>query len=724
MAYTGSSIVDYLKSIGQASDYSSRAALAKQYGISNYTGSAEQNTQLLNTLRSQSSSQSSSTSSGSTSGSSTSSGSSSQQTQTQTSVTKWNFNGQLYDTYEEALAAQNAYNASQQRYTYNGQTYSTYEAAYAAYERDVAAQQAAQQKQTQLTEQEKAKYAADQEDYKKYVANLPLIESELAKQGITYDNKLITLNAILNAYGLGTNADAASTSALLEKLKAGGSASVLQNVAGVTVGQQQQNQTSTYSGTSIVDYLNSVGEDSSYSARAALAAANGIANYTGTAEQNTALLNKLKSSTATQTQTQNTQTQQTTTTPTSTYTGASVVDYLKSIGRDSSYSSRAALAAQYGISNYSGTAAQNTQLLNLLKTSPKTDTTTQTQTTSTQTTPVQVTTTGKATDNEIQSLYQKYFGRQPSASELTNWKNESSASLDSFLANQYKQATGIAYDGSPVLPGNSKTNNQLSAENKEQPVVEGVPSDITNNPLWYTLTPDQQALIKLAYDAQSAGTAEEKARLQSALEEAIKYADPYVQESIRLVKDELERNVTGVQQDFESKKKTYEDRIKAIQDDLVYNKEQLSLEQQTELAEQLRSNKKNLLELQQSAAESGLAFSSPRIEAESGLLASQQGISQSTRRKYAQAQRSNETAAARELAQIQQGVSDLEKSKTASLTGYQRGAEEKLGSAAVPSVPGVSQLGGITGSIEKQRQQEIANWVETLTKNPLYSQLK
>lgn len=49
--YTGVSIVDYLKSVGQASDYASRAKLAQQYGIANYVGSGEQNTQLLNLLR-------------------------------------------------------------------------------------------------------------------------------------------------------------------------------------------------------------------------------------------------------------------------------------------------------------------------------------------------------------------------------------------------------------------------------------------------------------------------------------------------------------------------------------------------------------------------------------------------------------------------------------------------------------------------------------------------
>ncbi len=51
--YTGVSIVDYLKSVGQASDFNSRATMAKQVGIPNYIGSAEQNTQLLGILRGQ-----------------------------------------------------------------------------------------------------------------------------------------------------------------------------------------------------------------------------------------------------------------------------------------------------------------------------------------------------------------------------------------------------------------------------------------------------------------------------------------------------------------------------------------------------------------------------------------------------------------------------------------------------------------------------------------------
>ena len=63
------------------------------------------------------------------------------------------------------------------------------------------------------------------------------------------------------------------------------------------------------------------------------------------------------------------------------YQGNSIVDYLKSIGKDASYQARATLASQYGITNYTGSAEQNLQLLNKLKTTPTPTLTTQTSTT-------------------------------------------------------------------------------------------------------------------------------------------------------------------------------------------------------------------------------------------------------------------------------------------------------------------------------------------------------
>lgn len=110
-----------------------------------------------------------------------------------------------------------------------------------------------------------------------------------------------------------------------------------------------ENKENVYSGNSIVDYLKSIGVDSSYSNRKKLAKENGISNYKGTAEQNLKLLEILRGK------------------KTSNYKGNSIVDYLKSIGVDSSYSNRKRLAKENGINNYTGTANQNLKLLEKLR---------------------------------------------------------------------------------------------------------------------------------------------------------------------------------------------------------------------------------------------------------------------------------------------------------------------------------------------------------------------
>ena len=210
-----------------------------------------------------------------------------------------------------------------------------------------------------------------------------------------------------------------------------------------------------YTGVSIIDYLKSIGQPSDFTSRAKLAQQKGITNYTGTAEQNTQLLNILRTSASAPAPAPapappvappapiSTPTQSTTpsfsaaeaewfpkfksagytwawiqlptgeknwyrlengqyirksseteakipftqsmisppppppppspaahtpaTAPVSIYTGVSIVDYLKSIGQPSDYASRATLAAQKGIANYTGTSKQNTDLLKLLR---------------------------------------------------------------------------------------------------------------------------------------------------------------------------------------------------------------------------------------------------------------------------------------------------------------------------------------------------------------------
>ncbi len=112
---------------------------------------------------------------------------------------------------------------------------------------------------------------------------------------------------------------------------------------------------SDYKGTSIVDGLKSVNFDSSFDSRKRLYKEVGFNDtYKGTAKQNENLLRALQKKDSNEYYY-------------SSYKGLSFVDGLKSIGVDSSFENRKRIASKNGISNYKGSAFENSKLLKLLK---------------------------------------------------------------------------------------------------------------------------------------------------------------------------------------------------------------------------------------------------------------------------------------------------------------------------------------------------------------------
>lgn len=111
--------------------------------------------------------------------------------------------------------------------------------------------------------------------------------------------------------------------------------------------------------------LDALGADSSYDSRAKIAAANGITGYRGTAEQNTRMLELLRQGLLID--------------PSAAaasaspffpaYTGSSpsIASALDAVGAGSTFAYRTQIAAANGVADYSGTAAQNTALLQLLR---------------------------------------------------------------------------------------------------------------------------------------------------------------------------------------------------------------------------------------------------------------------------------------------------------------------------------------------------------------------
>lgn len=111
-----------------------------------------------------------------------------------------------------------------------------------------------------------------------------------------------------------------------------------------------------YTGISITEGLQSKGYQSSFAYRKSIAMEIGISNYTGTAAQNLRMIQMLGGSTSANKKVS-----------LKGYKGFSIVDALKSYGYPYDMNYRISLAAEHGIKNYKGTAAQNTKLLTILK---------------------------------------------------------------------------------------------------------------------------------------------------------------------------------------------------------------------------------------------------------------------------------------------------------------------------------------------------------------------
>lgn len=380
-----------------------------------------------------------------------------------------------------------------------------------------------------------------------------------------------------------------------------------------------------------------------------------------------------------------------------------IVDYLKSKGQDSSFSARQKLAQQYGISNYSGTADQNNLLLNKVQNNSQNNSQTSNNV------------MGNPSAQTRTDTNQYVEMISPSGQQMPVLKSQEQVFVNS----------GFSYPGQNSQVQNNPT--QQIQQSTSQPVSQAnqqnistnqqtqndfqnfsdLPDNIKNSSSWQSLSNDQKSLAYFTYKTQIASTDAQKIDAQKALEEAKKLADPYFKEQIRLAQDEINRSVSSIKNDAQSKVAQLQTRIQQIQEDLKFNKDNLTIDQQTELASQIRKNEGDLFNLQQNMAESGLAFSSPRQKAEQNLAADQQGLAESTQRKYNNQKYLAEQDAARNTASINSSLADIERQKQEKLLEIARKGEQQLGSANFSGVDGVSNLGNVTGALPTQNQSQI-----------------
>ena len=241
-----------------------------------------------------------------------------------------------------------------------------------------------------------------------------------------------------------------------------------------------------------------------------------------------------------------------------------------------------------------------------------------------------------------------------------------------------------------------------------------IPQELQDDPYFTQLDPDMQAMAIYSWNITQAGQAASEAETKAyqdafleAIDLATEQANPYWAEQLRMIKDEFQRTIGTLSDDLASVEQTIATHQAQIQEDLEYNTDQLTVEQQAELARRGKEYKIQLDSTREQLAQRGLSSSSIRNEAEERLRETQSDIVESTERKYARQLRNLTTGAGRGLEGLVTQLEESRRKTGEAKTRATRGAEKQIGSDLL-DLPETEQyeLGGIYGAPWQQAQQQ------------------
>lgn len=248
---------------------------------------------------------------------------------------------------------------------------------------------------------------------------------------------------------------------------------------------------------------------------------------------------------------------------------------------------------------------------------------------------------------------------------------------------------------------------QESNQAKQAEFDARTPDVLKNDPSFQGLPMDMKEVVLYNYEIQKANDKQKADNLSKALEMATAQADPYWKNMLLIAQDEVLRSFEQAQGDYESSVQRQQNIIQNINQDLMTNKDFLSLEQQSELANLKMNYEVNQERLIEGAANQGLTFSTKRKIAEQRLSEENQGIVESTNRRYNKQLTDLQTASARGSEDAQKEIEDLQRRMGDYTTNIGRSGEKYLGSENLPSLPGYTPIGNIAGDMYEQKVSDI-----------------
>lgn len=304
-----------------------------------------------------------------------------------------------------------------------------------------------------------------------------------------------------------------------------------------------------------------------------------------------------------------------------------------------------------------------------------------------------------------------YYGEQTKAA-VTAW--QTSAGIDTKGNPGYFGPVSKSYLSSN--PTSSSTPASSAVANTTQGAsgssLLSTPQDVLfkDSDAYKALSPEMQEFIDLGFNLISFGGEEEAKMFSNAIEQAKGVADPYFKSMLALANAEVLLKIADQTQDFEFKSKAVQSARDQLMEDVSRNKEFLTLEQQADIAREIKGYDNDLLDIADQAAEKGLTFGTgarSRALAESRRTAQFEDVVQSNQRLHNFRIQELELKAARGDEEAKAELSNLQAKQGFGLQDIGLAAEKVLGSANLPGVTGYTPVGGVTGTIEEQKKKSI-----------------
>jgi len=259
--------------------------------------------------------------------------------------------------------------------------------------------------------------------------------------------------------------------------------------------------------------------------------------------------------------------------------------------------------------------------------------------------------------------------------------------------------------------GDSKSNRGRDDDDDDESTKDWDDSQFRNSSEFKSLDSedDQQAVLSI-FGAIAGNDAKQAGRLVKAFQAAKKINDPYFAQKMRIATDAIERGYVSLENEAEFAEKQIANRLKDFKQDFESKKEYLDLEQSSAMRQIERNYEQELESTQQSLAASGFSSSSRRAKKEGYLNEATGDLRESTNRSFGYQQLQNDRGMQRTQRDTERETERLKQLTDEGKLDFLREAEERIGSANLPSLSGTPDaLGDIYGSLPQEKLQNTIN---------------